>query len=58
MAIGRVAQSLGIQVDEMPLPEIAAYAALFLEDFANQGFSVSPVPDRSASSDEAESQRP
>jgi hypothetical protein len=53
--IGQVAQSLGIQVEEMPLPEIAAYAAPFLEDFAKEGFGVSPVPDHNARSDEGES---
>ena len=53
--IGQVARSLGMPVDELPLPQIQAYAAPFLEDFAKHGFSASPVPDGSASSNEAES---
>lgn len=55
--IARVAQSLGIRVEEILLAEIEAYAAPFLAEFAKQGFSASPVPDHGASSNEAESAR-
>ena len=56
-AMARVAQSLGIQVEELPRSVIEGYAAPFLADFAKEGFSASPVPDQSASSNEAESAR-
>jgi TolA-binding protein len=55
--MARVAQSLGIQVEELPQSVIEARAVPFLADFAKEGFGASPVPDPSANSNEAESAR-
>jgi tetratricopeptide (TPR) repeat protein len=55
--IARVAQSLGIQAEELPRSVIEARAAPFLAEFAKEGFSASPVADQSATSNEAESAR-
>lgn len=53
--IGQVARSMGMAVEELPWPQIQAYAAAFLEGWAKHGFAASPVADERASANEAES---